>query len=115
MTSEYRSAGKTTLTPDVFLTIARMAALEVEGVHAMAPVKGGMKGMTRRDNEGVRMNIEDSNVFVDLFLVLENEVNIREVSRKVQLTVARAITEMTGLEAGHVNIHIEDIHYKAEA
>jgi uncharacterized alkaline shock family protein YloU len=115
MTNEYRSAGKTTLTPDVFLTIARMAALEVEGVHAVAPVKGGMKGLFGRANEGVRMSIEDNNVFVDLFLILENEVNIREVSRKVQLTVARAITEMTGLEAGHVNIHIEDIHYKAEA
>jgi uncharacterized alkaline shock family protein YloU len=115
MTSEYHSAGKTTLTPDVFLTIARMAALEVEGVHGMAPVKGGMKGLLGRGNEGVRMSIEDNNAFVDLFLVLENEVNIREVSRTVQLTVARAITEMTGLETSHVNVHIEDIYYKTEA
>jgi uncharacterized alkaline shock family protein YloU len=91
-----------------------MAALEVTGVHAMAPVKGGMKGFLGRGNEGVRMNIEDNNVFVDLFLVLKDEVNIRDVSRKVQLTVARAIYEMTGLEASHVNIHIEDIYYKAE-
>jgi len=114
MTDEYRSPGKTTLTPDVFLTIARQAALEVEGVHAIARVRGGMKGMQGRVNEGVRMQVEDNVVFVDLFLVLENEVNIREVSRTVQLTVARAITEMTGLEAGHINVHIEDIHYKAE-
>jgi uncharacterized alkaline shock family protein YloU len=113
--SEYQSAGKTTLTPDVFLTIARMTALEVEGVHSVAPVKGGMKGQFGRGKEGVRMRIEDSNVFVDLFLVLESEVNIREVSRTVQLTVARAITEMTGLDTSHVNIHIEDIHYKSEA
>jgi uncharacterized alkaline shock family protein YloU len=61
------------------------------------------------------MTMEDDNVFVDLFLVLESEVNIREVSRTVQLKVARALTEMTGLDAGHINIHIEDIHYKAEA
>jgi uncharacterized alkaline shock family protein YloU len=113
MTSAYRSAGKTTLTPDVFLTIARMSALEVEGVHAVAPIKSGTKGTFGRHKEGVRMSIEDENVFVDLFLVLEKEVNIREVSRKVQLTVARAITEMTGLEATHVNIHIEDIFFPA--
>jgi uncharacterized alkaline shock family protein YloU len=115
MTSEYRSAGKTTLTPDVFLTIARMAALEVEGVHSMAPVKGGMKGSLSRRIEGVRMSTEDNTVIVDLFLILENEVNIREVSRTVQLVVSRAISEMTGMEANHVNIHIEDIHYKNEA
>jgi len=42
-------------------------------------------------------------------------MNIREVSRTVQQAVARSIVEMTGLEVGHVNIHIEDINYKAEA
>jgi uncharacterized alkaline shock family protein YloU len=68
-----------------------------------------------RGNEGVRMAIEDNNVFVDLYLVLTSDVNIREVSEIVQQTVARAISEMTGLEVGHVNIHIEDIDYKAEA
>ena len=114
MTHEYHSPGKTTLTPDVILTISRQSALEVEGVHSLAHVRGGMKGMQGRASEGVRMRVENNVVFVDIFLVLESEVNIREVSRKVQLTVARAITEMTGLEAGHINVHIEDIHFKSE-
>ena len=113
--TDYRSAGKTTLTPDVLLTIARMAALEVEGVKRMAPVKGGVNSLFGRGNEGVRMVVEDSNVLVDLYLVLDSDINIREVSRTIQQTVARAIAEMTGLEVGHVNIHIEDIEYKAEA
>jgi uncharacterized alkaline shock family protein YloU len=113
--TDYHSAGKTTLTPDVLLTIARMAALEVEGVERMAPVKGGVNSLFGRANEGVRMQVEDNNVFVDLFLVLNRDINIREVSRKVQQAVARAISEMTGLEVGHVNIHIEDIEYNNEA
>lgn len=107
--TEYRSAGKTTLTPDVLLTIARMAALEVEGVSRMAPVRGGVNSLLGRGYDGVRMVVEDNTVFVDLHLVLSEEVNIREVSRMVQLKVARAIAEMTGLEIGLVNIHIEDI------
>jgi uncharacterized alkaline shock family protein YloU len=112
--AETRSGGKTTLTPDVLLTIARMSALEVEGVKCMAPVKGGVNSLFGRGFEGVRMSVEDNVVLVDLFLVLASDVNIREVSRMVQQTVARAIVEMTGLEVGHVNIHIEDIDYKAE-
>jgi uncharacterized alkaline shock family protein YloU len=112
--TDYRSAGKTTLTPDVLLTIARMAALEVEGVKHMAPVKGGVNSLFGRGNEGVRMVVEDSNVLVDLYLVLDSDINIREVSRIVQQKVARAISEMTGLEVGHVNIHIENIEYKTE-
>jgi uncharacterized alkaline shock family protein YloU len=113
--SDYRSAGKTTLTPDVLLTIARMAALEVKGVKRMAPIKGGVNSLFGRGNDGIRIVVEDSNVFVDLYLVLDSDVNIRDVSRTVQQTVGRAISEMTGMEVGHVNIHIEDIDYNPEA
>jgi uncharacterized alkaline shock family protein YloU len=112
---DYRTSGKTTLTPEVLLTIARMSALGVEGVSSMAPIKGGMDSLFRRGHEGVRMSMEDNHVFVDLFLILSRDTNIREVSQTVQQTVARAISEMTGLEVGHVNIHIEDIDYQAEA
>jgi uncharacterized alkaline shock family protein YloU len=115
MTNEYRSAGKTTVTPDVLLTIARQSALEIEGVHSMAPVRVAVKDLLDHRSDGVSVRIEDSQVFVDLFLVLESEVNIREVSRTVQAAVARAIAEMTGLHAGHINVHIEDIFYKTEA
>lgn len=116
MTSDYRSPGKTTMTPDVLLTIARMAALEVEGVRAMAPVRGvGGRGSFGRAQDGVRLKLEDDNVLVDLFVVLKHDVNIREVGREIQQRVARAIAEMTGLQIGHVNIHIQDIDFPAEA
>jgi uncharacterized alkaline shock family protein YloU len=113
--TDYHSAGKTTLTPEVLLTIARMAALEVEGVKGMAPVKDGVNRLIGRGKNGVQMVVEDNNVFVDLYLILNSDVNIREVSRNVQQAVARAIADITGLEVGHVNIHIEDIDYTPEA
>ncbi len=114
MTEEYRSPGKTTLAPDVLLTIARMAAQSVEGVRHMAPIPGGFDRLFRRGaDDGVRLTVEDSLVYIDLYLVLANNVNVREVSRNVQAQVARSISEMVGMEVGHVNIHIEDIEYKA--
>jgi uncharacterized alkaline shock family protein YloU len=113
--TEKSSTGKTTLTLDVLLTIARMAALEVEGVKRMAIVKGSLNELFKRDNEGIRITVEDNNVFIDLYLILEKDVNIREVSRTVQQAVTRAIAEMTGMDVGHVNIHIEDIEYSNEA
>ena len=113
--TDYRSSGKTTLTPDVLLTIARMSALEVKGVKRMAPIKGGVNSLFGRGNDGIRIVVEDGNAFVDLYLILESDVNIRDVSRTVQQTVGRAISEMTGMEVGHVNIHIEDIDYQTEA
>jgi uncharacterized alkaline shock family protein YloU len=106
------TTGKTTLTPNVILTIAKMAALKVDGVNAMAPIRSGVPKLKSRGKDGVNLLIEDDNVFVNLYLVLDGNYNIRDVSRNVQLQVARAIVEMTGLEVGLVNIHIEDIEYK---
>lgn len=108
------TTGITTLTPNVILTIAKMAALEVEGVSAMAPIRSGVPKLKSRGKDGVNILIEDDNVFANLYLVLDGNYNIRDVSRKVQLQVSRAIVEMTGLEVGLVNIHIEDIEYENE-
>ena len=113
--TEKNSSGKTTLTLDVLLTIARMAALEVEGVKRMAIIKGSVNDLFKRANEGIRITVEDNIVFIDLYLILEKDVNIREVSRNVQQTVTRAIAEMTAMDVGHINIHIEDIEYSNEA
>ena len=113
--TDYRSSGKTTLTPDVLLTIARMAALEVKGVKRMAPVKGGVNSLFRRGNDGIRIVVEDSNAlwtFTWYWIATSTSVkSAAPYSRRWHAPSA----EMTGMEVGHVNIHIEDIDYKTEA
>ena len=113
--TENRFPGKTTLAPEVLLTIASKSAISVEGVSHLAPIPGGFDRLFRRGHhDGVQISIEDGIVYIDLYLVLKKDINVREVSRTVQQQVARAIAEMTGMEVGHVNIHIEDIDYKTD-
>lgn len=50
---------------------------------------------------------------MDIHVVLDHGVNILEVSRNIQHEVKRALTEMVGMEVGHINIHIENIDYPA--
>lgn len=105
--------GRTTVSPEVLTTIARLSALGVPGVSRLAPVPGGVNRFFKRGaGDGVRIETEENVVFVDLHLVLKQDVNIREVSRNVQQNVARAVEDMVGMEVGHVNIHIEDIDYE---
>ena len=42
---------------------------------------------------------------------MAQDINVREVSRKVQTEVVRAIEEMIGMDVIRVDIHIEDIDY----
>src|SRR5512140_1300774 len=99
MSEYHRPPGKTTVSPEVLITIARMAALSVPGVSGMAPIPGGAGRLFRRvPNEGVRMSIEENAVVGDIFLIVKENVNIRDVGRDVQQQVSRAIKEMVGME-----------------
>lgn len=106
------AAGKTTIAPEVLLTIARLTALNVPGVSRMSNVPSGVNRLlNRRYGEGVRIDITDDTVSAELYLILNNDAVISNVSRKVQYEVARAISDMVGMEVGCVNIHIEDIDF----
>jgi uncharacterized alkaline shock family protein YloU len=115
MTEQFQQ-GKTTVSPDVLVTIARLSALSVPGVSRMAHVPGGVNRLFKRGfGDGVRIEVEDNIVVANLYLILKQHVNIREVSRNVQHQVARALQEMVGMDIGGIDIHIEDIDEDEEA
>jgi uncharacterized alkaline shock family protein YloU len=108
-----RPPGRTTIATDVLLEITRLAALEVEGVsrldasHSMDRLlKGG------HQSGGVRVQVSDGVVSLDIYVVLRPDQNIRRVSREIQASAARAVNEMVGMQVGQVNIHIEDIDFE---
>jgi uncharacterized alkaline shock family protein YloU len=115
MTDQYQQ-GRTTVSPDVLVTITRLSALSVPGVSRMAHVPGGVNRLFKRGmGDGVRIEVEDNVVVANLYLILKENVNIREVSRNVQHQVARALQEMVGMDIGGIDIHIEDIEEDDEA
>jgi uncharacterized alkaline shock family protein YloU len=116
MPEQLRPPGKTTIAPDVLVSIARLTALNVPGVARLADTSQEVESIFRRGFfEGVRISVENNTVFVDLYVVLHRDQNIREVSHAIQAQVARAISEMVGMEIGKINIHVEDIDYAEES
>jgi uncharacterized alkaline shock family protein YloU len=109
--------GKTTIAPEVLLTIAQLTAINVDGVSRLSHVQAGVNQLLKRASkrEGVLIEVVDDVVYVDLYVVLRNDVNVRDVSHNIQHEVSRAISEMVGMSVGSVNIHIEDIDYPSEA
>ena len=106
--------GKTTIAPDVLLTIARLSALGTPGVAGTSPVPGGVNRLLKRGiDDGVRVEVKDQAVSVDLYLLLEQDQRVREVAHAVQAAVGRALNEMVGMQVVAVNVHVEDIVYPA--
>ncbi len=114
MSDQSITPGKTTISVDVILTIARLTTLEVPGVSRMSSVPSRrFKKMLlhRQEEDGLHIEVVDDLVYSDLYVILKQDVNIREVGRNIQIAVARAITEMIGMQVGDVNVHVEDIDY----
>ena len=104
--------GEVQIADEVVTIIAGLAATEVDGVASFAGniTKLGMKNLSK----GVKVEIVDSVVSVDLTLNIEYGMNILETSKKVQEKVKAAIENMTGLEVADVNIHIASVDMENE-
>lgn len=105
--------GSVKIADDVVAMIAGIAATEVDGVAAMAGnmtnelmSKVGMKSMTK----GVKVDVLNRIVTVDLALTMEYGFNIPATCQKVQDKVKSAIENMTGLEVADVNIRIAGVN-----
>lgn len=96
----------------VLATITRLTTLAVPGVARMSRgLSGGVDRWLRGKGatDGVRIDVVDDAVSVDLSIVVEQDVNILQVGREIQARVARAITDMVGMPVLHVNVHVEDV------
>jgi len=107
-----KSFGDVVIANEVLAIIAGIAATEVEGVHSMDGgwsgqfiSKLGIKDLAR----GVKVQVRDGEVKVDLSLNMEYGYAIPKVSDLVQDKVSASINNMTGLNVSEVNIRISGV------
>ena len=108
--------GEVQIADEVVAIIAGLAATEVGGVDSMAGNitnelvgKLGMKNLSK----GVKVDVTEDHVSVDLSLNLTYGYNIPEVSEAVQDRVKSAIENMTGLSVLDINIKIAGVNMEA--
>ena len=107
-----KSLGDVVIANEVLAIIAGIAATEVEGVHSMDGgwsgqfiSKLGIKDLAR----GVKVQVREGEVKVDLSLNMEYGYAIPKVSDLVQDKVSASINNMTGLIVSEVNIRISGV------
>ena len=108
--------GEVQIADEVVAIIAGLAATEVEGVDSMAGNitnelvgKLGMKNLSK----GVKVDVTEEHVSVDLSLNIRYGYNIPSVSEQVQEKVSTAIENMTGLTVLDVNVKIAGVNMDA--
>ena len=104
--------GEVQIADEVVAIIAGMAATEVKGVASMAGnisnelmSKVGYRSLTK----GVKVDIDNGQVKVELSLRMDYGHNIPSTCAKVQDKVKTTIENMTGLEVVNVNVRIAGV------
>ena len=113
---ETEPVGEVQIADEVVAIIAGLAATEVDGVYSMAGNitnelvgKLGMKNLSK----GVKVDVTEEHVSVDISLNVKYGYKIPDVCEKVQERVKTAIENMTGLMVLDVNVKIAGVNMES--
>lgn len=110
--------GTIRIADEVVSTIAGLAATEVEGVAAMSGGWGTdlVEKLGKKNfGKGIKVEVDDDETKIDIFIVVEFGYPIPQVAEGVQKEVKLAVETMTGLTVSAVNVHIAAVSTKKQA
>jgi uncharacterized alkaline shock family protein YloU len=113
MNEAHESIGRIEVAPEVLMTIARFAVMQVEGVDHLAAVPADIVRLLQRGlrQEGVLLDLSENKVRFNIYVIMAPHVNLLETSRSIQTAVTEAIDMMVGIPVSAVNVYVEDVHY----
>ena len=102
---------------NVIAFIARLSALKVPGVVEMSgSLVDGIAGMIgkKSSDRGIRVDLEENTVAIELHVVLEYGVRIPQVAWQIQNEVRQAVSQMTGKNVKSVNVVVQSVRLPEE-
>lgn len=106
--------GEIKISADVITVIAHTVASEVEGVAGMnANIAENISSVLGRKNatKGVKVELNDKDVNIDFYIVVDYGARIPEVAWKIQERVKSAVESMTGMNVASINIHVQGVSF----
>ena len=110
--------GKISVAESVVTKIAGLATREVAGVHAMGSGASRAFGALKERipgssgpsvTQGVSAEVGETQVALDLDVVIEYGVSIADLGRSIQRNVKQSVERMTGLQVTEVNVSVGDV------
>ena len=102
---ENNNFGQVKISNDVIATIAGLAAMEIDGVETTSTFTDKLL-----KNNGVKIQIEEDEVSLDVMIIIDYGIAIQDVAPKVQENVKNTVETMTGLNVEAVNVNVQSIY-----
>ena len=115
--SDRTDRGRVEVSPNAVATIANHAVLSSYGVVGMSAknLVNGLAQVLRPDSKrGVEVQIDEDQITVDLYVVIEYGVRVATVASNVIDSVKFSVEKAIGVPLTAVNVHVQGLHVSAE-
>lgn len=107
------SLGEIVIADEVIATIAGISAIECYGIVGMASKRAtdGLVQLLGMENlsKGVRVHTQESEIIIDLFIIVEYGISIAAVAKNIIETVKYNVENLTGMDVKEVNVTVESV------
>lgn len=104
--------GQVKISDEVIGIISGIAATDIDGVNSMhTGFVEGFSNLFNKNNysKGIKVDINNENVIVDLYVNIDYGYKISKVAKEVQDKVKNEIEAMTNLKVIKVNVNVQNI------
>jgi uncharacterized alkaline shock family protein YloU len=112
MSTKRGSYGKIDISKAAVGTIANRAVMQCYGVVGMANknLANGISHILSRDSRrGIDVSIEDEEIVVDVYVIVEYGTRIRVVAESIQNTVKFHVEKSIGIPVRAVNVYVHGL------
>jgi uncharacterized alkaline shock family protein YloU len=115
--SDRTDRGRVEVSPNAVATIANHAVLNSYGVVGMSAknLVNGLAQVLRPDSKrGVEVHIDEDQIVIDLYVVIEHGVRVATVARNIISSVKFSVEKAIGVPLTAVNVNVQGLHVSAE-
>jgi uncharacterized alkaline shock family protein YloU len=109
--------GKIDISKNAVATIANRAVNQCYGVVGMANknlMNGISKILSRDSRRGIEVNVEEDEIIVDVYVIVEHGTRIRTVAESIQNTVKFHVEKAIGIPVRAVNVYVHGLRLSNE-
>ena len=119
MTRRVYSEGRVHISPAAVARVAREAALQSYGVVGMvdknrAHAWARRLGLEKDVEHGVRVQVKEGRLILDLYVIVQYGTRISEVAQGVMSQVTYTVEQTLGIPVAEVNVHVQDVRINHE-
>ena len=109
---ELQYSGRIEVSPTAIASIANEAVMTCYGVVGAATkdlVTGIANALSRDSKRGIDVRVEDGQIIIDVYVIIEYGTRIAAVARSVMNVVKFSIERAIGVPVAEVNVHVEGL------